>query len=186
MLATIGEKAAALGASECCLVTNLADGADSIFADEALSLGWPLDAVLPFPRDDYAADYAEGALANAFARQLGKARAVFELPGVHDGAAAWVAGRSPAGCGSTSDPQQQDRNWRGKETSRAFSLKYGLKVRPHLRSVPQVTDPYSGKLASSRLIAPVAPIEHRAIPAQCFELGEIDFAEQPLRAIHFA
>lgn len=62
------------------LISGLAEGADSIAAEAALSRGWQLDAVLPFARDDYERDF-EGEAATAFAQQLQRATAVLELPG---------------------------------------------------------------------------------------------------------
>lgn len=40
-------------ASECRLLSGLADGADQIVAEEALDLGWSLEAMLPFAVEDY-------------------------------------------------------------------------------------------------------------------------------------
>jgi hypothetical protein len=64
------------------LVTALADGADSIFADAALARDWTVDAVLPFERSAYEGDFSEGPVRAAFTRRLAAARAVFELPGL--------------------------------------------------------------------------------------------------------
>ncbi|MEP6785940.1 MAG: hypothetical protein ABI898_09395 [Sphingomonadales bacterium] len=63
------------------LVTALADGADSFVADAAIARGWTIDAVLPFARDDYAQDFAEGAARDDYVRRVDASRAVFELPG---------------------------------------------------------------------------------------------------------
>ncbi len=63
------------------LVTSLADGADSIAADEALDLGWTLDAVLPLSREDYFADFTEAQARADHEMLLAKAHAVFELDG---------------------------------------------------------------------------------------------------------
>lgn len=63
------------------LLTSLADGADSLVADEALGRGWQVDAVLPFPRDDYGADFADSHTREAYQERLGKSRAILELPG---------------------------------------------------------------------------------------------------------
>lgn len=73
------------GGGTCCLISNMADGADSIVADAALALGWQLDAVLPFPREQYRPDFAAGPLRAAFDGHLAAADRCFELPGVHDG-----------------------------------------------------------------------------------------------------
>lgn len=63
------------------LITALADGADSIVADAAFARGWTVDAVLPFSREDYAADFAKGEARDDYMRRVQCARAVFELPG---------------------------------------------------------------------------------------------------------
>lgn len=63
------------------LVSALAEGADSIVADEALKRGWTLNAVLPFAREDYAADFSDGAAREAHLARLAHAEAVLELPG---------------------------------------------------------------------------------------------------------
>jgi hypothetical protein len=85
-------RAASLGgATRIRLVSPLAEGADSIVADEALKRGWALDVVVPFFRDDYAQDFAAGSARDLFLGQLAQAEAVFELPGERageDGAAA--------------------------------------------------------------------------------------------------
>ncbi len=62
------------------LVTALADGADGFAADAALSQRWTIDAVLPFPRAQYAEDF-DGPEARSHAEHLAAARSVFELPG---------------------------------------------------------------------------------------------------------
>lgn len=78
--ALIASVASAAGrARPCRVVSSLADGADALVADAALAAGWPLDAVLPFAREDYAADFG-GKAARMF-EQLGRARSIFELPG---------------------------------------------------------------------------------------------------------
>lgn len=69
---------------ECRLVTALAEGADSL-AVEAAPAHWPLDVVLPMPRDVYAADFLRGneeasPALDAFRRHLGRAASVTELP----------------------------------------------------------------------------------------------------------
>jgi hypothetical protein len=76
--------AAALGRPEAGalrLITALADGADSLVADEAIVRHWTLDAVLPFARDDYARDFGEGEPRAAYVQRLAASRAVLELPG---------------------------------------------------------------------------------------------------------
>lgn len=61
------------------LVTCLAEGADSIAAQSAIARGWPLEAVLPFPREIYADDFALGPSREAFDAELIAARRVFAL-----------------------------------------------------------------------------------------------------------
>ena len=73
------------------LVTGLADGADSIVADRALALGWTLNVVLAFERDDFARDFAEGEARAAYERRLAGAGAVFGLPGRRDEAGSGAA-----------------------------------------------------------------------------------------------
>jgi hypothetical protein len=63
------------------LITSLADGADSISADEALSLGWTLDAVLPLSRADYLSDFTEAQARVDHEMLLAKAHGIFELDG---------------------------------------------------------------------------------------------------------
>lgn len=72
-------------ASSLRLVTALADGADSLVADGAIARNWTVDAVLPFARQDYAADFAAGEARQAYEQQLAKSHAVFELPGSRAG-----------------------------------------------------------------------------------------------------
>ena len=61
------------------LITSLADGADTFAADEALKLGWTLDAVLPLPRADYLVDFVSDQDREDHEALLGRAHAVFEL-----------------------------------------------------------------------------------------------------------
>ncbi|CAM3220320.1 SMODS and SLOG-associating 2TM effector domain-containing protein [Sphingomonas antarctica] len=77
------------------LITGLAEGADMIAAHAGLTRGWLLDAVLPFARDEFARDFAEGAERTEYQDALSSASAVFELPGdrAHDGAAYERVGR---------------------------------------------------------------------------------------------
>jgi hypothetical protein len=63
------------------LVSALAEGADSIAADEALARDWTLDVVLPFFRADYATDFDIGDVQDAHVQRIARANAVFELPG---------------------------------------------------------------------------------------------------------
>lgn len=68
------------------LITGLAEGADSIAADCAVARGWALDVVLPFFRDDFADDFAEGPARDQFLAHLALASATFELPGERNAA----------------------------------------------------------------------------------------------------
>lgn len=74
------------------LVTALANGADTIAAEVALSAGWKLDACLPFVRDEYATDFAEGADRENYEQLLTRATATFALQGNrHEADAAYEA-----------------------------------------------------------------------------------------------
>ena len=74
------------------LVSALADGADTVTAEAALSSGWRLDVCLPFNRDEYATDFAEGENRKTFERLLSKASATFALNGIRaDANAAYEA-----------------------------------------------------------------------------------------------
>ena len=63
------------------LVSSLAEGADSIAADQALALGWALDVVLPFSRADNLHDYPDAQVRAALDSRLDRAEAVFALDG---------------------------------------------------------------------------------------------------------
>jgi hypothetical protein len=78
------------------LVTPLAEGADQMAARVALAKGYAIEAVLPFPRDAYAEDFAEGTPRDTYSRMLSEARLVLELPGRRDAplAAYVMAGRA--------------------------------------------------------------------------------------------
>jgi hypothetical protein len=65
-------------------VSALADGADQIAAETALELGFSLQAVLPFARDDYRRDFNRPEAATRYDSLLGKAERVLELPGARD------------------------------------------------------------------------------------------------------
>jgi len=49
-------------------LSPLAQGADTLFANAALSLGIPLQILLPFERDEYMKDFTSGELLNEFNR----------------------------------------------------------------------------------------------------------------------
>jgi hypothetical protein len=68
------------------VVSPLAEGTDRIFAEQALELGFELCAVLPFPKDEFEKDFAEGTALEKgslerFQRLLAKAATRFELDG---------------------------------------------------------------------------------------------------------
>ena len=62
------------------MVGSLAEGADTMAADAALSRGWQLDTVLPFGRDDYARDFDDAGAA-ALSERLQASANVLELSG---------------------------------------------------------------------------------------------------------
>ena len=65
----------------------LAEGADRLFAQAALDLGYELQCPLPFGREEYCKDFTDGtgnpnpASIGEFNAMLGRAKAVFELDG---------------------------------------------------------------------------------------------------------
>ncbi len=63
------------------LVSPLADGADQMAGAAALERGWWLQAILPFDRDTYQADFADDESRARFIQLLGDADCVLELPG---------------------------------------------------------------------------------------------------------
>ncbi len=96
ILDTIGNTLAVSDSRSLRLITALADGVDSLVADEAIARGWTVDAVLPFTHPDYATDFAEGDARQSFQQRLSKSHAVLELPGSRtagDGIAYERAGR---------------------------------------------------------------------------------------------
>ncbi len=68
-------------APELRFVSAIADGADQVGADAAVSLGWKLQSILPFRRADYRASLADSAARERFDALLGRATRVLELPG---------------------------------------------------------------------------------------------------------
>lgn len=77
-------------------LSPLADGADRIATEAALEAGYSVGAVLPFGRADYAQGFPDDAERAAYARLLGRASAVLELPGTRaaPGAAYFLAGQA--------------------------------------------------------------------------------------------
>jgi hypothetical protein len=80
-LRTVLDKIAGGQAGTMRLVTSLADGADTIAAEEALALGWALDAVLPLHRDDYLQDFDDPVARADHENLLTRAANIFELDG---------------------------------------------------------------------------------------------------------
>lgn len=76
-------------------VSALADGADTIATEAALSAGWQFDACLPFAREEYANDFSEGEGRQRFEALLVRATATFALAGTRldPGASYEAAGR---------------------------------------------------------------------------------------------
>ena len=66
-------------------VSAIADGSDQIAAEAALSLGWELQAILPFRRADYRESLADVPGRESFDALLGRASRVLELPGDEPG-----------------------------------------------------------------------------------------------------
>lgn len=77
------------------LVSPLAEGADQMAAQAALARGWRLQAVLPFDRETYLADFNDEDSRSRFGQLVQAAGCVLELPGEpHDRLEAYVmAGR---------------------------------------------------------------------------------------------
>ncbi len=69
------------------LVGSLAEGADRIAAQAALArserdgMSWVVDAVLPFPAEELAADFTDAESRREFEAMVGRARAILALPG---------------------------------------------------------------------------------------------------------
>lgn len=62
-------------------VSAIADGSDQIAAEAALSLGWELQAILPFRRGEYRESLADSSSRKSFDELLERATRVLELPG---------------------------------------------------------------------------------------------------------
>ena len=77
------------------LVSPLAEGADQMAAEAALARGWQLQAMLPFDRETYVADFNDEDSRARFHRLVEAASCTLELPGdPHDPLEAYVmAGR---------------------------------------------------------------------------------------------
>lgn len=61
------------------LISSLAKGADTVAAQEALEMGYRLQVSLPFTKDTYATDFAEGTERDTYEQLLNKAESVFEI-----------------------------------------------------------------------------------------------------------
>ena len=72
-------------------VSPLAEGADRIFAEEALELGYELECPLPFHCQEYRNDFTDEISTRQFDELLAKAIAVFELDGTRKDAPAAYA-----------------------------------------------------------------------------------------------
>ena len=62
------------------VMSSLAEGADQLVAEEAIALGIPLIAVLPMPRDIYAADFDTTMPREIFDYLCAQSAEIFELP----------------------------------------------------------------------------------------------------------
>ncbi|HUE79584.1 MAG TPA: hypothetical protein VMN38_08135 [Sphingomicrobium sp.] len=84
------------GNSRFVFVSPLAEGADQIAAEIALELGFALQAVLPFARDDYRRDFSGDRAGARFDALIARCESVLELPGVRSDApeAYMMAGRA--------------------------------------------------------------------------------------------
>lgn len=79
------------------LVSALAEGADQLVAEEALSVGYRLVCPLPFPRALYERDFTREESVQAFRRLLDQATEVEELPGDRATSASDLAAYATAG-----------------------------------------------------------------------------------------
>ena len=69
------------GPPEMRLISALAEGADRLCAEAGLDSGYRLDVALPFPREEYAADFRDEDSRARFTAQLDRADRILELPG---------------------------------------------------------------------------------------------------------
>lgn len=79
------------------LVSSLAEGADQLVAEEALSSGYRLICPLPFPRALYERDFVRQESVMTFRRLLDQAAEVEELPGERTTSEADLAAYASAG-----------------------------------------------------------------------------------------
>jgi Protein of unknown function (DUF4231) len=66
------------------IICQLAEGADRIVAEAGLTAGFTLEAILPFPRPEFAKDFATRESQEKFSRLLDRATSVFALDGNPD------------------------------------------------------------------------------------------------------
>jgi hypothetical protein len=78
------------------LMSPLAEGADRLVAEEALSLGLELIVPLPMPRDLYLIDFESDESLRAFDKLCARASSVFELPIAIKNTAADITEQGPA------------------------------------------------------------------------------------------
>ena len=78
--------------AKCVALSPLAEGADRLFAEAALEVGFALHAHLPFKADDYETTFGDASTTPVFRALLHRADAVVELPGsLRDSGAAFEA-----------------------------------------------------------------------------------------------
>lgn len=92
-------------------ISALAEGADRIFAEEALARGWRLEVILPFKSADYETTFGDPATTPSYRVLLNRATSVTELPGtLADTKAAYEA----VGHASVADADLLVTVWDGK------------------------------------------------------------------------
>jgi hypothetical protein len=78
-------------------VSPLAEGADRVFAEEAIKLDYVLECPLPFDRDEYSKDFKDASSKAKFYEQLGDAFRVLELDGQRESKSAESAAYEAVG-----------------------------------------------------------------------------------------
>lgn len=87
-----GAQLAGLAASRLKAVSAVAEGADRMFAEAALALGFRLEALLPFNRIDYETTFSDPATTPSYRDLLRRAEHIVELPSsLDDSKAAYEA-----------------------------------------------------------------------------------------------
>ena len=97
LLNAIEHSAKFVGISQFRLISNFADGADRMAGDGALRLGWALDALLPFPLDDFARDFESETERINFAAQYARAKGRSHVHPARSKDDAGIAGYEAAG-----------------------------------------------------------------------------------------